>query len=42
MTGEEAMRMVLKAKADGIMIQNTKTSYFGLDAQGIRDALEAA
>ena|ERR1051325_1311105 len=42
MTGEEAMRMVLKAKADGIAIQNNKTSYFGLDAQGIRDALGAA
>ena len=34
--------MVLKAKADGIAIQNNKTSYFGLDAQGIRDALETA
>ena len=39
MGGEEAMRMVLKAKADGIAIQNNKTSYFGLDAQGIREAL---
>ena len=41
MTGEEAMRMVLEAKADGIAIQNNKTSYFGLDAQGIRKALRA-
>ncbi len=40
MSGEEAMRMVLKARADGIAIQS-KTSYFGLDAQGIRKALGA-
>jgi len=39
MNGEEAMRMVLKANADGIAIQNNKTSYFGLDAQGIREAI---
>lgn len=42
MSGDEAMRMTLKAKADGIVIQNTKTSYFGLDAQGIRDVLKTA
>lgn len=42
MSGDEAMRMALKAKADGIVIQNSKTSYFGLDAQGIQDALEMA
>jgi len=39
MTGEEALSMVLRANADGIAIQNNKTSYFGLDAQGIREAL---
>ena len=38
MNGEEALRMVLKAGADGIVVQG-RTSYFGLDAQGIRDAL---
>jgi len=41
LTGEEAMRMVLKSKADGITIQNNKESptYFALDAQAIRHAL---
>jgi len=42
MTGIEAMKMVLKANAGGILIQNNKTAYFGLDAQGIREALGAS
>ncbi len=36
------MKMVLKTDADGIVIQNNTTSYFGLDAQGIREALGVA
>jgi hypothetical protein len=42
MTGKEAMQMVLKANADGMAIQNNKASYFGFNAQGIREALGAA
>jgi hypothetical protein len=39
LTGEEVMRMVLKSDADGFVVQNNKNSYFGLERQGIRDAL---
>ena len=41
MTGEEAMRMVLKMEAGGISIQNNKKSpsCYTLSAQGIREVL---
>jgi len=39
MSGLEAMKMVLKMNADGIVIQNNKNSHFGLNAQGVREAL---
>ena len=42
LTGEEAMRMILEANADGIGIQNNKTSHCGFDRQRIREILGVA
>jgi hypothetical protein len=42
MNGREAMEMVLNANADGMVIQINQSSYFGLNAQGIRNALGAS
>lgn len=42
MSGREAFAMTLKSGEEGIAIQNSKTSWFGLNRQGITDALRTA
>ncbi|MDX2111884.1 MAG: hypothetical protein SFY80_16770 [Verrucomicrobiota bacterium] len=42
MTGREAFEMVIKAEEGGIAVQNARTSWFGLDRQGVLDAIKEA
>jgi len=40
MSGREAFEMTLKTNTDGLLVQNAKTSWFGLTREGIIDALK--